>query len=121
MRIFGITLPASPINPAAVDYPTPLGLCTVDKIDVVFPPGCAGLVGVAIKVGGQQFFPPSGDPFITLDDNVWNIPTSNLINSGQFDVLAFNADQFPHTIQVIYYADYVQYSPSTSVSTAVAI
>lgn len=121
VRIFGITIPASPDNFVINDYPTPLGLCEVTQIQVIFPPGCAGQVGVSIAVGGQQFFPPDGDPQIRLDDAVWDIHTANLINSGQFDIQAFNGDVNDHTIQIVYYCDNLQYSPGTSMSTAVAV
>lgn len=121
VRIFGLTLPASPNNFVIVDYPTPLGLCTVDKIQVIFPPGCAGLVGVSIAVGKQQFFPPAGDPQIRLDNQVWEIETANLIDSGQFDIQAFNQDLNDHTIQVVYYCDYIQHSPSPFIPSAMAL
>lgn len=75
----------------------------VYKVEVHFPPGCAGLAHIAIFDGGFQCWPSTtGDSFntdgycISFDDSYLK-----LVAPYQFDIYGYNEDDtWPHTIQV---------------------
>lgn len=93
-----------------------LGTSDVTQIDLVFPAGCAGLVGVQLTFTGNPVYPNSQVGFFILDNDRIQIPVSGQGNSGSWGMLAFNEDYNQHIIDAYFYYNYVSYSNSGSSS-----
>jgi len=75
------------------------GICTL--IEIIFPPGPAGLVGVRALQGVHQLIPESNKLWLTGDDITYPhaAPVDLLTNTKTLRVLGYNEDEeFPHTI-----------------------
>lgn len=92
----------------------PLGISDVTQIDLVFPPGCAGLVGARVEFSHNPVYPIGPTSFFILDDDRLQIPVSKQGNSGQWTVSAYNLDQYAHIIRVYFYFNYVDYNAAAS-------
>lgn len=120
-KVYDITVPAGNAVQALQDTPLNLGLCVVERFFVTFPPGCVGLVGVSIFAGGSPAYPNQQGGFFAFDGYTYEQDVSNQINSGQWDIVAYNLDYLDHTIQVIAQADYTSNLLGTSMSSVVSV
>lgn len=68
---FAVTIPANTLATAPVTQEMKLTAGVVQRVHILFPPGCVCLVKVRIYEGGHQFLPwnPEGD--IATDGEVW--------------------------------------------------
>ena len=101
VQIFGITPPINSSVFSIDDHQLPL--CTVDRILITWPPGCAGLVQVKIFAGGNFAYPSVDKQAFGFDDYTLDIPVSNPINSGQWQAWVTNTDSIENTIHVTYF------------------
>lgn len=110
-----LSLPAGNGSQAIFFNHVDLGLSDVEYITLVFPPGCAGLVGVRIEFAVNPVYPlPTGSWFI-FDDYTFNIQVSGQGNSGQWRVVGYNQDTYPHNIQSYWGWNYLK-RPDASLS-----
>lgn len=108
---FELTIPANTPQSAPVSFPMVFRLGTVVEIDVKVPPGPAGNVGFYITAGGSQYIPRTFGSFIFPDNDYFQWPVQNAINSGSWGLVGFNTDAWAHTIQVSFQVNEVQGSP----------
>lgn len=97
-----------------------LGDSNVTQIDIVFPPGCSGLVGSRIEFSGNVVYPTGEMQWFVLDDERLQIPVSSQGNSGQWRLSGYNADIYDHTVIAYFYFNYVDYA-NTASSTLVSL
>lgn len=118
---FPLAIPAngSPSNVFFTDCE--LGWSNVTQIVLVFPPGCAGQVGVRVEHGGAQLYPLIAGTWFIFDDYTLVIPVTGQGESGQWHVAGYNQDAFPHTVQAYFYYDYVGSSAQTATSPLVSL
>ena len=102
-------------------FPANLPDCIVVKILVTFPPGCAGLVGVSLFAGGSPAYPNVAGQYMAFDDYTLDQDVSNQIQTGQWDVIAYNLDINPHTLQVVFECDNLALSPAVPLSPPVSL
>ena len=89
------TTPAAPqISPLVVP------VRQVDRIDVTIPPGPLGQVGFAIGAAGQHVIPADNGQWIIGNAVEKSYPLSGYLTSGQWQLIAYNTGQFPHTLYV---------------------
>ena len=92
---------------------TPVSLAVRDKIEITggwikeieigFPPGCLGLVGVRVLRFEQQLVPLTPGEWLKWDDTMVKIPLDFPIDSEPFElnIDAYNEDDtYAHTIQI---------------------
>ena len=120
-KVFDIQVPAGNSVATLLDTPLNLGLCTVERFFITFPPGCVGLVGVAIYAGGSPAYPNQQNAYFAFDDYTYKQDISSQINSGQWDIVAYNLDYLNHTIQIIAQADYVSNLMTLGSSSAISL
>lgn len=99
-----VTVPAGTalISPLAQSFA--LGVVVVDRIEVMIPPGHAGLTGLAILYGGVPLVPwqtgnvplTSLADFLVGDDKDWQFSVGFQI-SGPLQIRAFNTDVYDHS------------------------
>lgn len=121
VRAFTLTIPGggSPGNVFFVDCE--LGTSNVTKIQLSFPPGCAGLVGVRVEHGGTQVYPLDPGTWFILDDFVQEIEVTGQGNAGQWHVAGYNTDFYQHVIQAYFYYDYVDMASASAPTPLVSI
>ena len=72
----------------------------IHKVEVLFPPGCAGLVGVRIHQGGHQIYPTDTEAFIS-DAETISFNDYHIVQRGytSLRILSYNTDTlYAHTI-----------------------
>lgn len=118
---FNFTIPPGAGQTVVTEFDTLLGNCDVTEILITFPPGCAGLVGVAVFAGGSPAYPNQAGQFFTFDDYTYLQEVSNQLNSGQWSLMGYNLDINPHTIQVVYKCNNLVISPTVPVSAPLSL
>ena len=69
---FDLTIPADTPAASPEELEVPLSAGTVTRVEVQFPPGCSGLVKVAVFRSGHQVWPGDPDEAIKGEDAlVW--------------------------------------------------
>lgn len=116
---FSITIPPQSVN--LPPFACPIGFSDVQDILVVVPAGCAGNVGFQIWAGGSPAYPQEQSQFFIFDDYTYDQLVSSQINSGDWAIVAYNNDQFQHTLQVYFRYNYIQYSPSLALGTPIGL
>lgn len=85
-------------SPATFDLSFPPS--GVDRIDVRIPPGPLGNVGFQIGSSGQPVMPFNAGAFIVGNDELIVWPLTNLWDSGNWTMFAYNTGSYPHTLEV---------------------
>lgn len=93
--------PGSPPT-APQHFPVEFPSAQVDRIDVLIPPGPAGLVGFYIGHGGGSFIPDNSGTWIIADDRFIQWPLDDAPNNGNWDIVCYNNDAAQHTIWVYF-------------------
>lgn len=73
------------------------------KVEVMFPPGPCGLVGVAIRTASHQLYPADSDEWFLGDNVTISFDDEYLFNldSKQIEIATYNNDDFfTHMVQV---------------------
>lgn len=100
LRHFQATIPAG----TAVDAYTTTGLGmpsrVVAGIQVRVPPGPAGNVGFRLTSGGVAMIPVEGDQWIITDNEVIDWTVDGYIDSGAWQLQAYNTGIYDHTLYV---------------------
>jgi hypothetical protein len=99
---------------------TYLGDSDVSQAVIVFPAGCAGLVGARLEFSGNPVYPAGDNPWFVFDDYVLVIPISGQGNSGQWRVVGYNNDYNDHTLQFYIYWDYLPIASQSGTSSLIA-
>jgi len=100
VRTFAVTVPAGTPIDAPATFNTSFPARNVEQVELAFPPGPMGAVGVAIGAAGQPVLPYNAGAWIVADNDVITYPVVGAHDSGSWEVFAYNLGNFPHTIQV---------------------
>lgn len=95
-----------------------LGLADVQRILCVFPPGCAGLVGMSWHLGGSPVYPNVGNQFYAFDDYTYVLDVTNQVTTGQWAVAAYNYDYLDHNLQLVYEYNIVNAGTDSSIGSS---
>ena len=104
VQSFGITIVGN--HPQFTVFNHQLPLCTVERILITWPPGCAGLVQVIVLAGGNFAYPSVNGQAFEFDDYTLDIAVGNPLNSGQWGAMVNNTDVIPHQVHVTYFYNY---------------
>ena len=97
---FDVTVPAGTPIASPVTIPTSFPAGGVSKIQLHIPPGPAGTVGFQLWTGGGQFWPHTPGSWLILDNTSPEWVVDGMPNTGNWSVVAYNTDIYPHLIQV---------------------
>ena len=98
-----ITIDANTAEVDAVRTVLRVGKGLIWRIEVEFPPGCAGLAHLKINDGLYQLFPATPGESFASDGTVIGFDDLYLKNSAPFEfvITTWNLDEaWPHTLQV---------------------
>lgn len=81
----------------------PIAKGVIERIDVEYPAGCCGLVGIRVINEDWQLVPWNSDEWLTSDDRTFLLPLSYNIEQPPFRLViyAYNLDDvYQHTIRI---------------------
>lgn len=113
VREFAVTIPAGTAISAGFTSPMAFPAREVTQIDVQFPPGPRGEVGVAIGTDTTMTIPYGGSTYLIADDHLFEFPLESQVNSGSWMLFGYNTGQYPHTIRVVFHVDLIP-QPATA-------
>ena len=102
---FAVTIPAGTAIATPQTTNLEVGIWVVDEIDVDVPPGCNGVVGFQLAMGGQQVIPYNVGTWGVFNDRHLTYPLTDAPTSGAWQLIGYNLGNFPHTLQVTFYLD----------------
>lgn len=117
----GMLLPAGNGSQAVFFNHIDLGWSDVQEIMIVFPPGCAGLVGVQIQYAVNPVYPNDAGGYYVLDNYTLTIPVSRQQQGGQWRIAGYNQDTYPHTIRSYWSYNYLNAPQRASSSPLVSL
>lgn len=102
---FAVTIPAG--NGSLATATTNLSFADgiVTNLHVTVPPGPAGLVGFRFLHAGAQLLPRAGTQFFIADSREIDWPLHGLPTAGRWQLQAYNADVFNHTLYFEFWID----------------
>lgn len=105
VRNFAVVVPAGTASssPQVTDLDMPARL--VRGIRVRIPPGPAGTVGWALGAAGTRVLPAGVGEWIVADNEVIEWPLDQQIDSGAWQLQAYNLGAFDHTLYVTFLLD----------------
>lgn len=95
-----ITVPVGGSASAPQTFPIAMPPRRVVGIEIQIPSGNRGAVAFALGSGGTAVIPSNVGGYLSGDDEVIKWPVDGYIDSGAWQLLAYNAGVWPHTIQV---------------------
>lgn len=101
-EIFDIAVPAGTASSAPLTTATKYSDGTPLEVEIVFPSGCAGLVGVRLDYGAVTLVPMTAGAWIRGNDEVVKWPLEGYPAGGGWKITAYNTDVYTHTLQVRY-------------------
>jgi hypothetical protein len=101
---FSVTIPANTPKAAPVVVPTVFEPNIVNRVEWLFPQGCAGMVGIQIGARSVPVIPSNRALFLTRTGDSSGFDTEDMHDSGDWSVIGYNTGLFPHTIQVTFRA-----------------
>lgn len=114
VEVFDLTVPAGTAIATPVTLPTSMDDGVVQRLEMRWPPGPSGLVGLRLRHSQQVVIPYSVNAWIISDSEpiYWDLqgyPTGNA-----WDFLGYNLGVYPHTIQVRFLLDEIAMKPQTT-------
>jgi hypothetical protein len=98
IRHFTLTIPAGTPATAPVRQPMTLPARVVDALELIVPPGGAGLIGFRVCLSGVPIIPYQSDAWIiTADDKIkWDL--EEYPNSGDWSLEGYNSGTVDHAV-----------------------
>lgn len=100
IRAYSCVVPAGTtlVAPASFDLSFPPR--QVDTLEIVVPPGPSGTVGFAVQNSNVTVIPYDSDEFLVMSNEKVSWPLDGYIDSGSWNLLAYNTGTLDHTIYV---------------------
>ena len=97
---FSVTIPAGTLKTAPVQINLAMPARIVEEVEIVVPPGPRGEVGFQLGTSGSQIIPITPGQFVVTDNEVIHWPLEGQIDSGAWQMIAYNTGAFNHTLAV---------------------
>lgn len=105
VRNFAVTVPANTVQASPQVTSLTMPARTVRSIRVRVPPGPAGVVGWALAASGVPIIPWGDGQWIVADNEVIEWPLEGQIETGAWQLRAYNTGVYPHTLYVTFLLD----------------
>lgn len=121
VEIFQVTAAAGTQQAAAAETILEMTPGIVRQLEIVIPPGHAGLTGIAIAQAHQIILPRKGNVWIIGDDDKITWPLENFLDADTWSAFAYNTDAvFPHSWYLRFLLDEIE-APIATGSTPIAV
>jgi hypothetical protein len=105
---FAVIIPASTLKTAPIQVNLAMAARIVREVEIIVPPGPRGEVGFQLGSGGSQIIPFTPGQYIVTDDEIIHWPLEGQIDSGAWQLIAYNTGAFNHTLEIRFLCDPVQ-------------
>jgi hypothetical protein len=95
-----VTVPAGTLSSAPQTSALTFQDGDVEQVEILVPPGPAGLVGFQLWYSGQRIIPFKNNLFFRADSETIKWPLSNYPTTGRWQFVAYNLDIYDHIIQL---------------------
>lgn len=100
VRAFTCVVPAGTLITAPARFDLSFPPRQVDTLEIVVPPGPSGVVGFAIQNSNVTVIPYDSDEFLVMNNEKVSWPLDGYIDSGAWNLLAYNTGTQPHSVYV---------------------
>jgi hypothetical protein len=107
IRSFTATITAGTLKTAPLTVPMLFPTRIVTEIEITVPPGPNGEVGFAIANSGVIIIPYNPNEFVVVNDKTINWQLHDFIDSGSWQLIAYNTGRYNHQLQVRFLLDLV--------------
>lgn len=107
IKTYAFTIAAGTAKATPLSMDTPLGQFVVSGVELVFPPGCNGNVGLRLTSGGTQMVPANAGGWIVASGETIPWSLSGQITSGKWEAQGYNTGIYDHTIQLRFQLDLI--------------
>lgn len=119
VEVYEVTVPWGTTSDAPYELETHFADGELVGVEILFPDGCSGEVGVQLAVGGSQSIPTTRGAWLIANGETINYDLVGQANNGAWSVLAYNTDVYDHTVHVRYLvADFRYLGPAPATSAA---
>lgn len=108
IRTFAVSIPPATLRTAPQVTSLSMAAREVSGVRVRIPPGPSGHVGWALGAAGVRILPWGTDEWVVADDEVIEWPLAGQLESGAWQLHAYNTGVFEHTLYVTFLLDLVQ-------------
>jgi hypothetical protein len=105
---FAVTVPAGTLQSAPQVTALQMPARVVRRVSIKVPPGPHGLLGIQLTSGGLQMIPINAGQFLTPDGVTLIYDLDGYIDSGAWQLTAYNTGAFPHTPEIVFEVDPTQ-------------
>jgi hypothetical protein len=102
IELFAVTVTAGTLQTAPVTTNTTFNVGEVEQIEILVPPGNAGLLGFQVRHSGSGVFPREDAKFIIAAGEVIKWPVEGGPTAGRWQIRAYNTDVNDHVLYVRY-------------------
>lgn len=99
VEMFPVTIPHGTAIATPATVPMFFNDGRVERLEMRWPPGPAGLVGIRVAFSGQVVIPFQATNWLVTDDEAIVWPLERFPGSGKWQAVGYNLDNFDHTIQ----------------------
>lgn len=105
VRSFAPLIPAGTLATAPLVTSLAMPPRIVRRLRVRVPPGPAGSVGFALTSGGARVVPAGQGTWIVADDEIFDWELVETIESGAWQLTAYNTGRWDHTLYLTFELD----------------
>jgi hypothetical protein len=105
VRNFAVSVPAgtAQASPQTTDLTMPARIVRAVRVRV--PPGPAGVMGWALAASGVNIIPWASGQWMVMDDEAIEWPLESQIESGAWQLRAYNTGVYAHSLYVTFLVD----------------
>jgi|SRR5215469_5213859 len=107
VRTLPVTIPAGTAASSPLVTPAVFPARIVTQIDILFPPGPRGEVGIAVGTANIKTLPYGNATYLVADAQFFQFPLEDQIDSGSWQITAYNTGMFPHTVTVTFHCSLI--------------
>jgi len=104
---FWATVPAGTAEAAPVTIAIAMPSRIPRTVRIRIPPGPSGTVGFVLAMNGTPIVPSNPGAWYVGDDEAFVWPLEGAPDSGAWEVIAYNTDTNPHTLQFTFTLDVI--------------
>lgn len=105
VRQFSVTVPHGTPQASPATFSLAMPARVVRKVRVRIPPGPQGTVGWALASAGTPILPWNAGAFVVANDEAIEWELAGQIDSGAWQLIAYNVGVFDHTLYVTFQLD----------------
>lgn len=108
VKTFDVTIPVGGTAAAPQTFALTMPPYKVESVEVLIPDGVRGVVHFALGSTGTRVIPSNPGAYISGNNEVLRWPLRGYIDSGSWQLHAYNTGAYAHTLQVRFLLNYVQ-------------